>query len=859
MRCGSVSIGIVDYVAARYRESDLKLRYAVSDAVAFHRYVSAAWNGTNAEIYHRLITNRNAVQGVVETEVGQLANNGPFDLFFLYLTGHGEVGAGSTGWFCLADATPGSPSLDGPRLDRLLLSLNAKRIIAFIDCCHAEAITSSMNFFSSLDERQARLFIVSARKDQRAWEEDSLERSIFSDVLLRALSSDSQIADVSGQVSIETLFPYIRTHVALYSLSKKRGIPQEPVTGGVCAESLKLPTVASRSLGRPLTVTETVRARLKRIVGAGFILILLTVVAADLLLFHLAVRATGEIVVRPGISALFELNPLHLVRETDTGLTLAMLDRRNEPLFRRLRDGSLWGFTTHLEERGLRAWLSELEPALRKQSRSSIRALAGGKKSTFELDNEAAPIEEGVFLARLHGLSITLLAQEMYPLRRTIDLSCNDDFRLKIDFTLLSASAEVFARDLAWLAATAPPESAERAAQVLQFVKIAAYRALHEKDADIRGREFDAFAAALFLLIDQSSARDTVSALASKELQQVSAGQCRLFAAFALAVLSRSDEGNSAERELAKTLSSYDRSRQGDLPSAEQATAAKALAFIAQRRPLDSSSFSALEAMMQRDQADLATATLAHTLLADIAPFQALPAAILTQLLAKLGAPQKQFDFDPLAAARILARNARFLGDQARQALRAWIAANAREIQSMTIFHEALGFLSLAGVPVGEYSSLLVQQISPATYFAPSAVTYRGEMLITANGDAATVALGRIAQSAPQPSETLERLAHFAMSRQDAVGREEIIRGLARQQAISPERLPSEIHDALARAKTDSARRRLEIEVAIERLAIVPRSARERAIDELLNRWRLETEPELRIALARVTAGALLR
>src|SRR5712664_1900159 len=120
MHCASVCVGVVDYVDSRYRGSDMRLRYAVSDAEAFSRYASAISNDVpeNSES-HLLLTDRDAIADNLNTAFASIAKIKGLELFLLYLSGHGEL-LNAGGWFCLADAKPGQPSLTGSMIRRLL-------------------------------------------------------------------------------------------------------------------------------------------------------------------------------------------------------------------------------------------------------------------------------------------------------------------------------------------------------------------------------------------------------------------------------------------------------------------------------------------------------------------------------------------------------------------------------------------------------------------------------------------------------------------------------------------------------------------------------------------------------------------
>ena len=338
MRVASLAVGIVDYRDARLSASLAKLQFAAEDARAFHRYAAAAWPGP--EHLHLLIVDAEAGDQGVEDAFRAVAAAGDLDLFLLYLSGHGETGEHG-GWFCLADARSGSPSLDSARLDRLLSTLSAVRTFVVADYCFAEASLSGSNFFSTLGPSLARLFVASARRSQKAWEDDGLKRSILSDILLRSLASTSPLADREGMVEVGAqLLPYRREQVPLEAASRKRGAVQEPVEGGVAAAPIRLPTVSARDMRRPLTVTQALRARLRKILGGIALAIVGGWLVLDLLLFHLALGPAGAIEVRPGPAALYSLAPFHIGRQIDTGFTATDLSRGDQAAFRRLSRGA---------------------------------------------------------------------------------------------------------------------------------------------------------------------------------------------------------------------------------------------------------------------------------------------------------------------------------------------------------------------------------------------------------------------------------------------------------------------------------------------------------------------------------------
>src|SRR3982074_208348 len=99
MRCASVCVGVVDYVDAHYRESELHLRHATSDAKAFFRYTKAISDDApdDSELHH-LLADRDATAQKLDAAFASVEKAKRLELFLLYLSGHGELGDATGGW-----------------------------------------------------------------------------------------------------------------------------------------------------------------------------------------------------------------------------------------------------------------------------------------------------------------------------------------------------------------------------------------------------------------------------------------------------------------------------------------------------------------------------------------------------------------------------------------------------------------------------------------------------------------------------------------------------------------------------------------------------------------------------------------
>lgn len=858
VRCASICVGIIAYEHAHYRESDMRLLYAVKDAEAFHRYASTAFDEHGSR--HHLLTDSAAKFNLVERTIADLQGLGRFELLIVYLSGHGELpesNASAGGWFCLADAVPGVPSLDRFAIDRLLHTVNADRALLMVDCCFAEGTLAGSEFFAKLDGRTTRVFVVSARARQKSWEDDELGRSIFSDVLLRALSTETDIGDADGQVDLEgRLLPLMREQVPLTTALRKGGKVQEPVVGGISVSRTRLPVVTTKSLGRQLTIAETVGRRVRKGLGLVAAAVAASLLVLDLTTFHVAVTGSGELRVRPGLRATYSLMPFHFGQEVDSGFRLDDLDQRKEDTFRRLSQGDLWGIVTRQDNRGTKQWLAEIEEGLSVVRKKSIAVFTSGTPLIFDPDEQPPPTVEAGFIARLQARPIDQVAREIYPPRDEVDVSCNEAVGLKVDETVLSADPAAFERETAWRVATAPQDNRDRGAALANLVRLAAYRAFYQKDPDIRFREFRAFARAARRLTESSQDLPSLRAQALATSAIATEGWCSVHARFAVAALSsgRPDQ-DAAEAPFWKTFAEAYRDGDPALLSPMQDLARIALEELARLRPVSERTMKELDSIVRRPGADVSRTTPAVSLLYILAPLQALPKPLTNAMADAMGPPTSDDD-SALAAFALLAANIRHLEPETSAKVMAWADGHLGADRTLSTLHEALGYLARPGFFPKTYENLLVSRLSPASRFEPRATNYMGETIINATSDQAVVALGRAALVSELSEPILERLANTIAARPTLPGRQVVVEGLSHRRYASAENLPRAVLDRLRAWRMDATERLLEIELASVRLATLPHPEQDRIVEALLAAWKIESEPEVKIAIAQVIGAA---
>jgi hypothetical protein len=853
LRVASISIGIGNYKDRKYRESTAQLKYAQSDAEAFSKYAQGADDDkTDIAARHKLLIDSKACLEELRAASDAISSAGGLDLFMLYLSGHGEPGSqAGGGWFCLFDAEGGQSSLTADLIDGTLRKAKATNTLLIIDCCFAEAVVSTSSFFNVLGDSRSKLAIASARSDQRSWEDEDLKRSLFSDVLIRSLSVGSAVADANGYVDVErALFPALREQVPLLASSKKAAL-QEPVTLGIAAEGLRLPTVVAASLGRPLSISEAIRAGVRRTLLAGLITTAAVLVALELFVYHLAVDVSGAVVVRPGLKETFDLQPLHAFSPIDTGIRLDQVVRQSDEGVKRLAEGHLWGIRTHLDADGLRTWLAAVEQLLGRRDRQSIDVLARAALPQFKPDDDAPPLLEAGFLSMLRNADPTGVGRSLYPRELKVGILCDADASRVLDFTLFSSSSEVFAADASWIEFTADRTPDERASRLSELLHLAAYRSQAEKDDAKREAEFRSFATAIVRFFRDSRDEQAFSESLRSRLSANSRGWCALHAAFVAALLKPASYSHEAEMELWRVLFTYDRDKQGDIASPVQTLAGLALSFVTRVRDLDQESIVRLAKTIDQSGADFDVDLPMPSLLRQIGSARGYPEPVEAILESKLAPTKEEFYFGDIVAANLLAC-AKSLASDRRERLHDWLQKNTDRSRTQSEFQAALGCASASGPLEQNQLNVLLDHLSPESRFSPPSVDYRGETVITSNGDAAAVALGQYLQRYPLSNDQIEQLVNIAISRRDLNGRQDILRGLANQWYGSKDYdSTGPIVSRLFRALSDSRRMTLEVEVAADHISSL-QSNRERTLDALLARWQQETEPEIRVALARL-------
>ena len=856
MRHASICIGIVEYQASYYRDSSMRLRFAASDAIAFHRYLEQG-PASRADAGHILLTDGQATSAGVTAAFAELARGERVDLLTVYLSGHGERGNEDGGWFCLVDAEPGKCSLGGSQLDKLLLDVDAMQTLVIIDCCHAEAVFRHSEYFVQLGASSTRLLIASARSDQRAWEVAALNRSVFSEVLLKGCSNQIHLQDAGGLIDVERhLFPFVREQVVLLAAANKNGTVQEPVTGGVAAIPLLMHSVSGSAFGRPVSLADTLRARLRQILVGSLCTLLAGFALVHLMTFHLVADSAGNIQVRTGLASTASLLPASLVGQVDTGYSLADLNPRQQAFMSELARGEVRGIATHSDDLGLSAWAANLVPNLNQSARASYDILVRGQQARFDAVWSAAPRDEAQFLLSKNPALSTGQLQHIHAVGDSAPPDCMSNPDGKMDLSALNPPPKVASEEIIWWAVRAGPRPGDQLAAFDNAIARTAYRSIHSKSSTGTNYEATYLGLAMQSLAAQAS-ESTIAQMQQHALSMLDT-HCRLHAALVLGVIApavQNEPSAQGEAVLAQVIGSYDHTSQGSVANGDQELAATGLTLLMQRRPLNAATLDIVTTLLANDPDDIGGGSFAQAMLLSIAEHQALPGPILDLLDQRAALAAKDPDsFEQLGIARVLSRNARFLPAERRQALKRLLTRMASTNKTISLYHEALGFAGNAGPDPATSIGILGARLSPATLFAVPASSYRGDMMIYSTGDAAAIALGRLSQEIKLDPPMQARIARIAAMRTDMPQRNALIAGLAYQQYGNKAMIAEAIYEKLAAASSDARERALEIEVACTAVVARPKPIRDTVIKRLLLHWEQESAVELRQALA-ITIG----
>ena len=172
---------------------------------------------------------------------------------FLYYTGHGGYEYGEYfiqpyGMSNESEEIFKNTWVSAKQLKEKLNGLNSKRLIFFLDCCHAAGITQGFNMYSNervksksslraknsevadglgqkIDNERGVTIVSSCREDQRSWQSTG-ENSLFTKCLLNALQGKHKSEFKEPFIRIYEVLEYVQSEVP--KMAEMGGVDQNP-------------------------------------------------------------------------------------------------------------------------------------------------------------------------------------------------------------------------------------------------------------------------------------------------------------------------------------------------------------------------------------------------------------------------------------------------------------------------------------------------------------------------------------------------------------------------------------------------------------------------------------------------------
>lgn len=333
----TVCLGVSAYPTAVLQPGEKPLRYLAASATALHALFRGIWSGDDST--HHLIVDEGATRAGFDQVLSRSA--GEYDLFVIYLGGHGRAGGRKPFKFLFHGERPEDAVARAQEIDAALGRPNAANVLLLLDACFAGAYGQETTFFRAA-RGSTRLCIASSRADQKSWEDRHFRRSLFADAVVKALTDETHIGRCKSVVG--EFFTEVADDVARHAFALKASVAQEPILIGEPSAALTLPTVSRPAdTTRSMTTYQVLVRRSRQIAAAVAILAVIGAVLTSYATWRPALNGSGLVELRPGPKWLSPLNigPWRRRVETDVSAT----DLKDEDRHAEL-----------LDESGFRAW-----------------------------------------------------------------------------------------------------------------------------------------------------------------------------------------------------------------------------------------------------------------------------------------------------------------------------------------------------------------------------------------------------------------------------------------------------------------------------------------------------------------------
>ncbi len=862
---GAVVVGIGAYPGGAEAHGAPPLQFAAADAAAVATYLRICWPEAGRSII-RHVEETEATQATLASVFRDLGAEGPFDLLFVYLSGHGLAAPDRAAFLVQpSDDRPVPDELSAETLDALIGGISARRTIFILDCCFAEAVVARMPMFRTLDGSEARLFIASSRADQRTWEDERAGHGVFTAHLIDLLNTGSaaQLPGARDEVQVDgELFPFLCSQLPLYVLEHKSA-HQEPVKGGVAAGVVSLPVARAARRLRDRSTLGTALRRVRQILAGGAAAAVGAMALAYLFMWHPEMDGAGEVILRNGprwLQPAFQYLPDARVA---TGIWLD--DLASDPAARQaLQSGALTGVWTQMTREGYRGWYEAIRPGLEPMARRALDAFADAPQDPRpDGAPEDAPTDVVAQLAR--GLLSTPDAATLEWVLKAAPGADRlspmvEPFNARaFDFTVLDRPTVQMTNYASALQATAIIDPDRTLYAYIGFLKATQEWLEHNSDAQ-RGsgaREAVAEAAAAVLPViaaaNEDRGRPSIDPVALRTLEALAANGYADTAGRALARAPGLVSGQKAA--LAGALRRFHGDAIGD----------DGQRFALQDLAASLNSSPASQSAVRRTLEIFAAAgrnsdTFRTKFLIDAADHRALPPDVLAEEVAKARSLLAQDDvgFEGQETARVLAHAMQAVPTADRATVYALVDRVASQITPRSgTLAEIYGALARQRLDRPDLIAKVVAQTEGLPQSAGQGSEARPGITIGVGGPSWAAAL---AQFGNRPLDARARAALRRFADHPDVGAQ--VRAALAAQADG-EGLSCDARTCRglpAREPRDSRTRIVEAELAALHLARLPTPAFRQSLTTLRNLRSVEVEPEYRIVLGRlIVAGQLAR
>jgi energy-coupling factor transporter ATP-binding protein EcfA2 len=551
------------------------------------------------------------------------------------------------------------------------------------------------------------------------------------------------------------------------------------------------------------------KIRLKKVLLLITLLVPLSLIFIHQFLYHFAISSDGFVEIRHGIR---ELGPFAW-RRVETPIDATLIPEERLAL---LRDGK--GFW-HRKDK-IRLWWSKILPILDEQQRQYYNLLITGHLDKNILDS--TDILTPAWRTKL--VADSFLIDPTRDINKRINwlwnnlpdikqIDCSRKASNILNFSLLNLPSDELVTHFAALESFVLSGLADLDRIVDYATRLFGYRLLHSEDYEKTIVEFKAFQKLL----------QTIPHI--KAVYDWSTNDER-WCDLPKLVARHSD----TQQKLIDILKTINVAEQGDLLYLEQEIALLTLVEIARQGNLSLPAILTVFQIIEADDRGLEGNPSLIEWIGNIAPYKELPEKVKKFLFKELYRSPEEFEFFPLIAFKILARNTMHLSHDEKQRILLRVPWLKKTFNGVHTLAEGLGYLGCAGLSTPNDITYLDEKIKPDITFSTEEDKL-GAMVIQANDFETGVALGRIAQNSKLPKEVYERLYLFATNRLNIPDIEQVYKGLAQGKVLT-------IRKRLAAASSTKARH-VEIKIAIAQ-------GRQQIVEQLRDE---ETEPENKIAL----------